>query len=58
MSKRSNAANGIESIGLQNMEERARLCGGQFSIKSRENAGTKVVVQIPYVPEEKTDAKN
>jgi signal transduction histidine kinase len=35
------------SLGIWSMQERARLCGGTFSIVSVEGKGTDVTVQIP-----------
>jgi signal transduction histidine kinase len=35
------------SLGLLGMRERARLVGGEFSIRGREGAGTKVTVRVP-----------
>ncbi len=35
-------------MGLQSMEERARLLGGQFRITSRMDKGTRIFVQIPF----------
>jgi signal transduction histidine kinase len=34
-------------MGLQSMEERARLLGGQFQIVSKVDKGTRIFVQIP-----------
>jgi signal transduction histidine kinase len=43
------AANGRarNSLGLLNMEDRARLAGGTFSIHSRMGEGTVVTATIP-----------
>ena len=36
-----------QSFGLTGMEERARLCGGTFTIKGAPGKGTEIVVEIP-----------
>lgn len=39
------------SWGLKNMEERATLLGGRFSVSSKQGEGTKIEVSIPYLQE-------
>ena len=36
-----------KGLGLVSMEERARIAGGAFSVKSALGEGTKIVVEIP-----------
>ncbi|HLS61197.1 MAG TPA: PAS domain S-box protein [Virgibacillus sp.] len=35
-------------VGLSSMEERARAVDGDLSIHSRENSGTKIILEIPF----------
>jgi signal transduction histidine kinase len=39
---------GLKEMGLRNMEERARLIGGTFKLKSEPDYGTELVVWLPY----------
>lgn len=43
-------ANGIESLGILGMSERARLLAGTFRIEGDPGQGTTVVVEIPRFP--------
>jgi signal transduction histidine kinase len=44
-------SSGRVSWGLKNMEERAVLLGGRFTVQSRPGEGTKVEVSIPLIDE-------
>ncbi|MCH7729031.1 MAG: hypothetical protein IH991_21495 [Planctomycetes bacterium] len=35
-------------LGLVSMEERVRLCGGQFSVQSTRGKGTRIDVRISF----------
>lgn len=39
---------GDQHAGLNNMQTRAKIFGGTFSLESRPRAGTKILVSIPY----------
>lgn len=39
---------GHDHLGLMNMEERARWLGGKLGIESQPGAGTRVILQVPY----------
>jgi len=49
-------AAGERRMGLGNMQERVRLLNGNLKIKSRPQAGTKILVRIPF-KENKSDLK-
>ncbi len=38
-------------MGLQGMQERARLLGGEIQIQSQQGTGTKILVKVPINPE-------
>jgi signal transduction histidine kinase len=44
----NNDDNRGKGFGLRGMEERARLCDGEFSIYSAPGSGTTLVISIPY----------
>ncbi|HPA15784.1 MAG TPA: PAS domain-containing sensor histidine kinase [Desulfobacterales bacterium] len=46
--KRMAAAIEEKRMGLQSMQERARLLSGTFKIRSQPGAGTKILIEIPY----------
>lgn len=37
-----------KGIGIKNMEERVKMLGGEFTITSKINEGTNVLIKIPY----------
>lgn len=43
----STSAESLSGFGVLNMQERAELCGGSFSLHSRPGAGTKISVSFP-----------
>ena len=45
-----------KSMGLQSMEERAHLIRGHFKIHSQINKGTQILVEAPYIMEERDNA--
>ena len=47
LSKRMVEANMEKRMGLRSMEERARILSGNLTIRSMEEMGTKIVVEIP-----------
>jgi signal transduction histidine kinase len=49
-------AAGERRMGLGNMQERVRLLNGNLKIQSRPQAGTKILVEIPF-EEKKSDLK-
>ena len=43
----SNKAESLSGLGILNMQERAEICGGSFSLHSRPGAGTRIRVSFP-----------
>ena len=37
-----------KGIGLKNIEKRAEMIGGSFTLKSQEGLGTAIIIEIPY----------
>jgi PAS domain S-box-containing protein len=42
----------VRRLGLVGMEERARMLGGRVYVESKPNAGTSIMVEMPYVKSE------
>jgi len=51
----SRYAMGNTHMGIQNMRERTVLLKGEFTIKSKECAGTQLLIKVPFKSEEKHD---
>ena len=49
-----NDTHGMNGFGLISMKERVELLQGEFEIKSSHNLGTRLLISIPLVEEEKT----
>ncbi|EFK10231.1 PAS domain S-box protein [delta proteobacterium NaphS2] len=46
--KRVSASTAEKHMGLRSMEERSRLLGGTFNVKSHPMHGTEILIQVPY----------
>lgn len=45
-----------KGLGLASMDERIRMLGGSFEIKSREGGGTKITFSVPFDPDQANPA--
>jgi PAS domain S-box-containing protein len=50
--KRLSDLTSVRRLGLVGMEERARMLGGRVYVESKPNAGTSIMVEMPYVTSE------
>ena len=50
----SREGSGAENLGLPGMGERARMIGGTLSVRSAPNAGTQVILMVPYTESQET----
>jgi PAS domain S-box-containing protein len=51
------ARNGNSGLGLVSMRERVHLMHGSFSVESKKNRGTKIVVSLPLEPQMETPSR-